>query len=634
MPLLTASNLGVSYSDLDVFSGISLEIAEGARTAIVGPNGGGKTSLLSVLVGEQEPDRGDVYRASGLRIGYVPQITQPITDGTVRDEVMVAFEELLSLENEVAESADAVQLAKDGARRTAERRYAALLSRYEDLGGYDYRSRMERVAAGVGLTERTLGSSIVSASGGERTRAALARALLAQPDLLVLDEPTNYLDFDGLKWLETFLGRWRHAFLVVSHDRFFLEAVPRQIWELDQGRLQTYRGNYSRYRTLRAERLARQTKQYERQQEFVAKEQAFIDRYRAGQRSKEARGRETRLARLERISEPHLREQALRMARTTVSRAPRVLVSARDLRVGVEADGTITELVSLPELTLDRGSRTAIIGHNGAGKTMLLQTILGERPPLSGSVTVAEGVNAGYQRQGSDDLPDGVTVLEAMQQVRNISPVEERTYLASFLFHGDDVFNDVSTLSGGERSRLAVARLMATEPNLLVLDEPTTHLDIPSREALEQALHDFPGSLLIVSHDRHLISSLARQLLVFEDATARLFAGTFDEWANQGSTSPVQTEPEAEPSPLRRRFGTPRKRSKGSRKPDSQPPPEPDHEQAVADLESRLAKLERDLQSASERQDVEEVVRLGEQYESVQAALKRAWDKWQRQSVS
>ena len=634
MPLLTASNLGVSYSDLDVFSGISLEIAEGARTAIVGPNGGGKTSLLSVLVGEQEPDRGDVYRASGLRIGYVPQITQPITDGTVRDEVMVAFEELLSLENEVAESADAVQLAKDGARRTVERRYASLLSRYEDLGGYDYRSRMERVAAGVGLTERTLRNSIVSASGGERTRAALARALLAQPDLLVLDEPTNYLDFDGLKWLETFLGHWRHAFLVVSHDRFFLDAVPRQIWELDQGRLQTFPGNYSRYRALRAEQLAQRTKEYERQQEFVAKEQAFIDRYRAGQRSKEARGRETRLARLERVAEPHLREQALRVARSAVSRAPRVLVRARDLRVGVEADGTITELVSLPELTLERGSRTAIIGRNGAGKTMLLQTILGERPPLSGSVTVAEGVNAGYQRQGSDDLPDGVTVLEAMQQVRNIPPVEERSYLASFLFFGDDVFNDVSTLSGGERSRLAVARLMATEPNLLVLDEPTTHLDISSREALEQALQDFPGSLLIVSHDRHLISSLARQLLVFEDATARLFAGTFDEWANRSSTSPGQTESETEPTPTRRPNGTPRKRSKGSRKPDSQPPPKPDHEQAIADLESQLARVERDLQSASERQDVEEVARLGEKYDRVQAELKRAWDEWQRQSVS
>ena len=551
MPLLTASNLGVSYSDLDVFSGISLEIAEGARTAIVGPNGGGKTSLLSVLVGEQEPDRGDVYRASGLRIGYVPQITQPITDGTVRDEVMVAFEELLSLENEVAESADAVQLAKDGARRTVERRYASLLSRYEDLGGYDYRSRMERVAAGVGLTERTLRNSIVSASGGERTRAALARALLAQPDLLVLDEPTNYLDFDGLKWLETFLGHWRHAFLVVSHDRFFLDAVPRQIWELDQGRLQTFPGNYSRYRALRAEQLAQRTKEYERQQEFVAKEQAFIDRYRAGQRSKEARGRETRLARLERVAEPHLREQALRVARSAVSRAPRVLVRARDLRVGVEADGTITELVSLPELTLERGSRTAIIGRNGAGKTMLLQTILGERPPLSGSVTVAEGVNAGYQRQGSDDLPDGVTVLEAMQQVRNIPPVEERSYLASFLFFGDDVFNDVSTLSGGERSRLAVARLMATEPNLLVLDEPTTHLDISSREALEQALQDFPGSLLIVSHDRHLISSLARQLLVFEDATARLFAGTFE----SGPTGAALHRARPSPRPSRRPRG-------------------------------------------------------------------------------
>ena len=630
MPLLTASNLKVSYAESDIFSDISLEIAERARIGMVGPNGGGKTSLLRLLVGDQEPNGGQVYRSSGLRIGYVPQTTQPMASGTIGDEVMLAFEELLDLERAIADSAVEVQQADRDRRRSTDRRYASLLARYEALGGYDYHNRMERVADGVGLTAQTLGNSAASASGGERTRAALARALLTDPDLLVLDEPTNYLDFKGLAWLETFLQGSNHAFIVVSHDRYFLDVVAAQIWELDHGRLQTYPGNYTKYRALKAERLTRQVKEYERQQEFIAKEQEVIGRYRAGQRAREARGRETRLARLERIEQPDLRERGIRVAERTVSRAPRVVVRAKGLLVGFSSDRERVELLSVPELALERGSRTAIIGSNGAGKTTLVQTILGKRPPLSGSVTVGDKVNAGYHRQGSDDLPDHATVLEAMQEIRNIPIVDERTYLASFLFQGDDVFESVSALSGGERTRLAVARLMATEPNFLVLDEPTTHLDIPSREALEQALEGYGGTLLVVSHDRHLISLLARQLLIVENGTAQLFKGAFEEWAQQSGLFPAPPTSEPKGPPTRRRFGTPRKKPKASRKADARVEQKPDHEQTIADLESRLAWVERELQSASERQDVEEVTRLGEEYDRTRAQLNRAWDDWRQ----
>ena len=629
MALITASQLKLSYGDVDIFSGISLEVPDRARIGIVGPNGGGKTSLLRVLVGDIEPNGGTVTRARGLRIGYVAQTPQQDTYATLHDELMSAFEQLRRLEDDLATSALKIQNTQARERRQAEQHYSALLRQYEALGGHNYESRVERVASDVGLSAESLATQASRASGGERTRAALARALLVEPDLLVMDEPTNYLDFKGLSRLETFLRRPPYAFIVVSHDRYFLDAVAEQISELDHGRLHVYPGNYTRYRALKAERVARHLKEYERQQHTIAKEQSFIDRYRAGQRASEARGREKRLARLERIERPELGDRGMRVADRAVSRTPRVVVSAQDLRVGIHTEEKQVELLSVAHLTLERGSRTAVLGSNGTGKTTLLQTILGEMPPLAGSVSVGDGIKVGYHRQGSDDLPDNATVLEAMQEIRNIPPGDERTYLGGFLFSEDDVFADVSALSGGERTRLAVARLMATEPNFLVLDEPTTHLDIPSREALEEALQKYGGTLLVVSHDRHLISLLARQLLIVEHGAAHLFEGTFQEWGRQSGLLPAPAQRVKE-TPGKRRIGTPRKRAKSGPRPkaESMPEPEPDYEQAIADLESRLARIEKALQSASEDRDVVKIARLGLEYDSTQARLDKVLNAW------
>ena len=627
MPLLTASDLNVSYGDVEIFSDVSLEVAEGARIGLVGPNGGGKTSLLRVLVGHSEPTLGQVHRSTGLRIAYVPQVTPVSAGGTIRDEVTLAFREVVRLEDEIASAAVELELAEDASRRSAERRYSSLLARYEDLGGHDYVNRVQRAADGVGLSEQTLAKDAETASGGERTRAALAAALLTEPDLLVLDEPTNYLDFRGLAWLEKLLGGWGRAFVVVSHDRFFLDATVRHVWELSHGRLRSYRAGYAKYRVLQAEHAARQAKEYERQQEAIAKEQWFIDRYHAGQRAREARGRETRLARLERIDAPDRAPRAMRVAAGPVARAPRVVVTAQDLRVGFLEDGVETELVAVSGLQLLRGSRTAVIGGNGTGKTTLLRTILGEHPALSGEVRTGEKVTVGYHQQGNDALPESGTVLEAMQEVRNIPISEERDYLARFLFTGEDVFDDVGTLSGGEKTRLSVARLLVSDPNFLVLDEPTTHLDIPSREALEGALADFPGTLLIVSHDRHLISLLAEQLLIVENGEAYLFPGSFEEWAVRSGLTPSPPVVKQEEPPARRRFGTPRKRPKGAPKQEKSEP-EVDHEELIAGLETHLAEVEGELQAASERRDVERVAALGREHERLKSDLERAWDEW------
>ena len=621
MPILTASQLKLSYGDLQVFSGIELEVAERARVGIVGPNGGGKTSLLRILVRELEPDAGAVTRAEGLRIGYVPQTPVQTANGSLRDEVMSAFDELRRLEDALAASALEIQQAEARNRRKAERGYTILLQRYQDLGGYDYESRMERVAAGVGLPRVTLDTPTSQASGGERTRAALAKALLTDPDLLVLDEPTNYLDFKGLTWLEGFLGRFSHSFIVVSHDRYFLDRVVNQVWELDRGRLRTFPGNYTRYRELVAQQAKGQQREYERQQAYIAKEDAFIRRYGAGQRAREARGRATRLAGLRRV-EALTKEQSIHIGGVAASRTGQIVLSTRVLKVGYAVGERFVQLLTVPDLRVERGSRVALVGSNGVGKTTLLETFLGLVPPVSGSVSLGHNVEVGFQRQAGDGLPEESSVLDALLDARNVGIGEARDYLARFLFQGEDVFQPVASLSGGERTRLALARLVITEPNVLVLDEPTTHLDIPSREALEQALLAYDGTLLFVSHDRHLISLLANQLWIVEDGDLSMFEGTFEEWVRR--TEETSGSPA---TPTKRRRRSARRRAPAPKK---EPPqvPRPDPEEVISGLESRLADIERELEVASERQDVAEIVRLGEEYNETQARLAQALEDW------
>ena len=623
MSLLTASQLGLWYGELEVFSDITLEVADRARVGIVGPNGGGKTSLLRVLVGDLEPNGGTVARAEGLRIGYVPQDPPLNTDGTLRDEVMSAFSELISLEDALAASGLEIQRSEPGQRRQAERRYSALLQQYEAQGGYDYENRMERAVSGVGLPVESLGAPAHVASGGERTRTALARALLVDPDLLVLDEPTNHLDFKGLAWLESFLKRTSHAFVVVSHDRYFLDRVVDQVWELDRGRLQSFPGNYSKYRALKADRAVRQRREFDRQQEYIAKEEGFIRRYGAGQRAREARGRATRLARLERVEAPG-RDESIHIGGVPAGRTGQTVLSTHDLGVGYGDGGRRVQLLSVPDLKLQRGSRTAIVGPNGVGKTTLLDTLLGLVPPVSGSVSLGNSVEVGYHRQQGEDLPENSTLLDALLDARNVKISDARDYLARFLFRGDDFFQPVSSLSGGERTRLALARLLVTEPNTLVLDEPTTHLDIPARESLEEALQAYDGTLLFVSHDRHLISLLAERLWLVEGGSLTTFEGTFEEWARQ-------TEEVSGPTTRPARSGRPavvRRASRaGATKKPSQPPG-PNPEQVISDLESRVAEIEGELEAASERQDVTEIARLGAEYDRVQARLSKAVDEW------
>jgi ATP-binding cassette subfamily F protein 3 len=544
------------------------------------------------------------------------------TGGTLREEVMRAFDQVRLLEKDLETAAQ----EPNGDAEQAGLRYAELLERYEALGGYTYERAVERMVDGLGLRAETLDSPASSASGGERTRAALAKALLGNPDLLVLDEPTNYLDLKGVTWLERYLTHFAPAVVVVSHDRYFLDEMATQIWEIDHGRMNTFPGNFSKYRVLKGERDLRQAKEYEAQQEFIAKEQAFIDRYRAGQRSREAKGRETRLGRLERIDRPDL-DRSISISSGGASRTGQVVISTKGLKVGyTDGDGP-TELLKVPDLKLARGSRTAVIGDNGTGKTTFIKTVLGMVPPLDGFVVVGQSVKVGYYSQGVDDLDDEQTVLESFLDIKNMPFEDARSYLARFLFQGEDVFREVGACSGGEKSRLALARLLITEPNLLVLDEPTTHFDIPSREALEQVLLSYTGTILLVSHDRHLVSLLAESLLVTANGKVDHFKGTFDEWSQAQREAEVQ---EATARVLERVKAAPRFQPVKATAPKRRNPAAPviDMEQVIVDLEDKLKEIETQLQTATVNQDFEAMTRLGEEHISTQSRLEKSIADW------
>ncbi|MBI3743316.1 MAG: ABC-F family ATP-binding cassette domain-containing protein, partial [Chloroflexi bacterium] len=614
------TGLTVFYGQMEIFSNLAFEVVEQSHIGIIGPNGGGKTSLLRIMVGEQEPDAGQVHRSRTLRIGYVPQVPPATFDGTLADEIRTAFDDLKRLEEKVERAAAGIESASATDRPQAEARYAALFQDFDTRGGYTYEERMDRTVSGLGLSAASLQTPVGKASGGERTRAAMAKALLADPDVLILDEPTNHLDLAGLAWLEQLLSRANFAFVVVSHDRYFLDRVVNQIWEIDHGRLLSFPGNYAKYRVLKAEMELSQRRDFEKQQKYIAKEESFIRRYGAGQRAQEAQGRATRLARLERLDD--VAEQAdVVLATALATRTARTVVRTENLKVGFVENGQRVQLLAVPDLNLERGSRVAVIGSNGAGKTTLIKTLLGVMPPLDGTVAWGGSVKPGYYWQGLTDLPEQLTVLDALIEVTdNLSAAEGRAYLARFLFRGDDAFQRVGTLSGGQRSRLALARLMITQPNVLVLDEPTNHLDIPSREALEEVLVGYNGTLIFISHDRQLITLLAKDLWIVDAGTMETFRGTFSEWVQQKGrpTPPVKAKASPKMVPIHKPPPAKKKVTK----------PAQDMEQVIFELEEKMQEIERQLQLASEEQDVAAVARLGAEHHATKARLEQTWAQW------
>jgi ATP-binding cassette subfamily F protein 3 len=515
-----------------ILGGIDAAVALGDRIGLVGPNGAGKTTLLRLIAGRDEPDAGHVARKRGLSIGLLGQEAHFdaafMAAPDLRSAVRLGASSVLAMADELA--------TLEAEHRVTDRTYADLQHRFEMLGGYTLDQRVDEALSGLGFPVDEWSKTPANLSGGEQTRAALARLVIADPELLLLDEPTNHLDLDALEWLEEHLRRRHGALVVASHDRAFLDAVVGRIWELRDRRLTAFRGDYAAYHRQRIERDARSVKEAETQAQAIEREQELVQRYRSHRKFAKMHEHEARLERLQssRIETPRAgRRLALPSAALAggPTRSGEIVVRLQDLEIGYLAgDGSSTTVARAPFLAAQRGERIGIVGPNGAGKTTLLRTIAGELPPLDGTLTFGNAVQVGYLAQLRGAAIAGATVLEAVLGAIPVTPGEARGYLARFLFRGDDVFKEVRTLSGGERSRLELALLGILPSNLLLLDEPTNHLDIPAREAIEAFLDQTPATVLVVSHDRRLLETLCDRLWVVDDRLAVPFEGRYPAW--------------------------------------------------------------------------------------------------------
>jgi len=610
MSLLSLSNVAVSYGANDILESISCEANPGERIGLVGRNGAGKTTLLRVLAGSERPTAGQRSAARWLRYALVEQIP-PLVHGdrTVREEVLSPLEEVIALEDALHEAAAAMA---DGDLDASET-YASLLQRMETEGAYTVELRFAQIMTGLGFEEPDWDRPLSVLSGGQRGRVGLARALIAAPDLLLMDEPTNHLDLYGLRWLEGFLAKWPGTVIVTSHDRYFLDKIATRIWHVENRHLKAYPGNYSKFEELRDADLARAEQAYSAQQEYIAKEQAFINRYRAGQRAAEAQGRLKRLNRLERLESHH--EQRSVSFNLKAARSAEVVVRAKDLVAGYGE----AAILRTGNLELERGSRVALVGRNGSGKSTLLKTISGQLPPVLGTLRLGSGVTLAHYWQEAEGLDPSLTVLEELLREETIKLQEARDLAGRFLFSGDDVLKRVANLSGGERSRLALAKLVRSGANLLLLDEPTNHLDIASRESLEAALVTFAGTIVFASHDRRLISRLATRLWLVEDGALREFAGNLEELERieavtpQAAAPPVKrNQPPASATP------SPRRRAEAVAALEAQIEA---HETALAELGDEINRASADGETAS-------LPGLGRRFDALKIELDELLHRW------
>lgn len=543
MLVMSGSDINKSYGIDVVLEDVSFSVDKGDRIGIVGPNGSGKTTLLSIIAGEQSPSSGAVYIRNGYSVGYLKQKNHFFSGGTVIEEAEKNFEHLFRMEKEIERLAAAISDHTSPSFDRDLEQYSALMENYENAGGYTYKSELRAVLKHMGFDEEMQTKKMDTLSGGERTRLALACMLLKKPDILMLDEPTNHLDLSMLDWLETYLKAYSGTILVVSHDRYFLDRIVTRIFDMSDGTLDDYRGNYSEFLVKKEERLVVMRREYEKQQKEIARQEEIIRRFKQHGTEhlvKRAQSREKRLAMMELVDKPVIKNAKFKLDFDSNYKSGNDVIIAEDLTKSF-GERKLFDHVSMD---IKKGETICIIGDNGIGKTTLLKILIGSEKADDGYLKIGYNVDFGYYDQGQLLLNNSETVLGEMKNSYHLyTDTEMRSLLGRFLFFGDDVFKTVGTLSGGEKAKLAMLKLMLSGANTLVLDEPTNHLDIESKEVVEDAISEFDGTMIIVSHDRYLLSKLPDRILELTPDGIVEYKGKFDYYLEKkNAMNSVETE--------------------------------------------------------------------------------------------
>ena len=631
MSTIKAINLSKSFGIETVFTDVNIILERGDKIGLIGANGAGKSTFMRCLLGLEENDGGRVVLTPNTSISYVEQ-DMVFGDQTFYELLRSAWSDIIALQAELSALEQAIAVEKNAAQREKLMSgYGQARERFERGGGYEYENLIRRVAIGLGFEEMDWDRPLSSFSGGQKTRINLAKALARQPDFLFLDEPTNHLDIAMVEWLEEYLAAYSGGLLLISHDRYFLDKVATGIAELENHRLHLYRGNYTRYLRQKTERVAAQTAAYEKQQEYIRETEEYIDRYRAGIKSKQARGRQSQLNRLERIAAPvHRQTMSVTLKAGATEYAERVAEMEK-----ISAAYGDKAVFSNLSLLLRRGERVALVGPNGAGKTTLLKLITGALSPRSGRIKLGNRVQLGYFAQEHETLSGSRRVLDEITHEFMLAEEQARTLLGSFLFIGDDVFKTVDCLSGGEKARLALLKLVMTGANFLILDEPTNHLDIPSREAVEEAIMGYDGTFLAVSHDRYFLDKVAERVLELSNGKITDYAGNYSYYREKKKDAPKASPPkksvtdtasasvpETPPAAKEEAHATPPKKSFATQKQMEK------LELAITEQEIMLKVYEQQLNDPATHADPERSHQVTEEYEAAKEKLATIYEQW------
>lgn len=631
MVLLQAAQIAKSFGSHKVFTGLSLTVQEGEKAGIVGVNGAGKSTLLKILTGSLAPDAGEVTRARNLALSYLAQDGGLESGRSIWEEMLAVFTPLIEMERRLRDmelQMSAASNVEDSGCRQLLEDYDKLSALFKSRGGFDYETSIRTVLSGLKFADTDYTIPVNTLSGGQKTRLALARCLLGEPDLLILDEPTNYLDMDNLAWLEQYLQAYRGAVLVVSHDRYFLDALAKIIYELTPAGPTRYTGNYSAFVQQKAVLLEQQQKDYSRQQGEIARQEDFVRRNMAAKdTTKRAQSRLKVLEKMERLERPG-RERKVSLSFKVTRPSGLEVLNAGSLGIGYGA----LVLARGMDFQINRGERVALVGPNGIGKSTLLKTIAGSIPPLEGRVRLGSHVQIGYYDQEQQGLSGDKQVLhELWDRCPHLDEVDVRTVLGRFLFRGDEVKKQVADLSGGEKSRLALAALMLQKANFLLLDEPTNHLDLPGKEVLEEALDGYPGTILFVSHDRYFINKIATRVLELSANGVYSTLGNYDYYIQKRAERERQesfrdaAEPAREESAEKKNYLQQKEEEKQKRLHRRRLE---DLEQAIAGFEGTISRLEAELFQPEVYQDYQACRQRQGELEEARRQLHNHMEKW------